>query len=110
HKALQLLRGAAYNGYVPAQLHLGQKYKNGIDMPRNETEANVWFRKAADMGNAEAQFSLGEYFALAPTGHGDLAQGLRWLRMAARQNHAEAAALLDKLTNTEVASEEQQAA
>ena len=38
---------------------LGLMYRNGFDVPENDTEAVKWYRLAADQGNASAQFNLG---------------------------------------------------
>jgi TPR repeat protein len=34
-------------------------YREGEGVPQNYAEALKWFRKAADQGNANAQFKLG---------------------------------------------------
>ncbi|WP_244060843.1 tetratricopeptide repeat protein, partial [Aeromonas caviae] len=53
-------------------------------------QAHAWWRKAAEQGNAEAQFNLGVMYA---TGQGvpqDIQQVVTWLRKAAEQGNAEA--------------------
>ena len=42
-----------------AQLNLGNMYCNGDGVEQDYTEAVVWYRKAAEQGNAGAQFNLG---------------------------------------------------
>ena len=51
----------------------------------------IWYRKAADQGDADAQFNLGGQYA---RGHGvakDVAEAARWYRKAADQGDSEAA-------------------
>lgn len=51
-KGTQLIQQAAAKNYVPAQLYLAKN----ILMEKNDTDAAlIWFQKAADLGNAEAQ-------------------------------------------------------
>jgi uncharacterized protein len=55
--------------------------------PKNDAEAVVWFRKAADQGDPVAQFLLGGQYA---TGQGvarDYAEALLWFQKAAEQGH-----------------------
>jgi hypothetical protein len=42
-------------------------YANGHGTPQDEAQALIWFRKAADQGNADAQNGLGVMYS---TGHG----------------------------------------
>jgi TPR repeat protein len=108
HTSLQLLRQAAYSGVAAAQLQLAFKNKDGVGVLPNQIEAMIWFRKAAEMGNLEAQFEFGQGLALGTGGESDLAHGIRWLQRASAQGHAEAAKLLDRLTHSN--SEELQVA
>jgi hypothetical protein len=61
-------------------------YKFGQGVPQDYAEAAIWFRKAADQGDAAAQSLLGElYFS----GHGvpqDYAEAYFWLDIAASEN------------------------
>ena len=57
-------------------------------MPQDYAEAVKWYRKAADQGDAAAQFNLGVMYA---TGQGvpqDYAEAVKWYRKAAEQGHA----------------------
>src|SRR4051794_31338218 len=46
-------------GDEEAQLAVGQAYDLGKGIKQSKAEAAKWYRKAADQGNAEAQFRLG---------------------------------------------------
>jgi hypothetical protein len=65
-------------------------YDCGQSVPRDYVEAAKWFRKAAEQGDAEAQYNLG---VMCYTGEGvqqDYAEAVKWYRKAADQGHAKA--------------------
>jgi TPR repeat protein len=51
---LQILRPLAEQGNALAQLGLGVMYANGQGVPQDYGQAVVWYRKAADQGDADA--------------------------------------------------------
>jgi len=65
----------------------------------NQIEAMIWFRKAAEMGDLEAQFQFGKGLVLGTGGESDLAHGIRWLQRAAQQGHPEAGTVLAEVTH-----------
>ena len=74
---------AAQEGSAIAACRLGKIYSE-----EDVGNAVHWCRKAAEMGNAEAQYGLGMiYCDDAADTRKDIAEGLRWLHRAARQNH-----------------------
>jgi len=57
---------------------------------KNYSEAERWYRKAAEQGDSDAQYSLGAMYYL---GHGvsqDYSEAVKWYRKAAEQGYAEA--------------------
>lgn len=54
-----------------------------------QTEAAKWYRKAAELGHAEAQYHLGQYFKFRRE-PGAREKAEKWLRKAAEQGHCEA--------------------
>src|SRR5277367_6141684 len=54
-KELQILRPLAEQGNAVAQLGLGVMYANGQGVPQDYAQAVVWYRKAAEQGDADAQ-------------------------------------------------------
>lgn len=92
--AFQLLAPLARSGNPAAQLRLGLLYYHGHGVRESDTEAKLWFERAARQGNAEAQFQLANMFAygLIESGRGDDhdLQAAQWYFEAARQGHAEA--------------------
>ena len=53
-------REAAEAGDPDAELRLASMYYRGEGMEQDYREAAKWYRKAAEQGNAEAQYRLGE--------------------------------------------------
>ena len=58
-EALQLWLPLAEQGNAAAQYNLGAMYENGQGVPRDNAEAEKWYRLAAGQGLADAQFTLG---------------------------------------------------
>ena len=52
-------RIGAENGDPASQLNLGWMYRDGKGVPKDAERAAFWFRKAAEQGHVEAQFTLG---------------------------------------------------
>ncbi|WP_244060855.1 tetratricopeptide repeat protein, partial [Aeromonas caviae] len=52
--------------------------------------AHAWWRKAAEQGNAEAQFNLAQMYGKGKGVAQDIQQVVTWLRKAAEQGNAEA--------------------
>lgn len=65
--------------------------ENGQGVPKGDVQAVTWYRKAADEGNADAQYRLGEMYE---NGQGSLvkddAQAVSWFWKAADQGQANA--------------------
>jgi Sel1 repeat len=100
-KELATLTQKASDGDVDSQLELGNRYLVGRGVPiEDAVQARNWFLKAADQGNATAQFWLGEMFS---TGWGipeDKARAAIWYRKAADQGLATAQYALGNMYET----------
>jgi TPR repeat protein len=72
-------------------------YGNGLGVARDEAEAARWYKKAAELGDAEAQFKLGNMFYQGDGVPKDNVEARRWYRMAADQGHAESQRALQLL-------------
>jgi TPR repeat protein len=55
---LRLTRPLAEQGYAPAQGVLGASYAEGKGVPQDYAAAASWLRKAAEQGDAYAQYDL----------------------------------------------------
>lgn len=58
--AVYLMERAAKLGYPPAALAMGQLFQYGWAVSRSEKQALVWYAKAAELGNTEAQAILNQ--------------------------------------------------
>ena len=77
----------AEQGDASAQFSLGVMYEFGWGVPKkDDAEAVMWYRKAADQGLAIAQSTLGR---LSADGQ-DFAEAVKWYRKAADQGLAQA--------------------
>ena len=65
-------------------------YAQGQGVPQDDTEAAKWYRKAAEQGIAEVQYSLGQMYRRGQGVPQDNAEAVKWYRKAAEQGIAEA--------------------
>jgi TPR repeat protein len=86
HSAAQLaeLTKKAEAGDMDAQYQLGAAYDAGRDVPRDLAEAIVWYRRAAQAGQVEAQNSVGS----ALQAEGRYAEAIAWYEKAAARGHS----------------------
>src|SRR5215469_1966219 len=56
--AVKYIKLSADQGYGDAEVALGYFYGHGWGVPRNTVTAVQWYRKAADQGNALAQYAM----------------------------------------------------
>lgn len=61
-----------------------------VDVPQTYGAAMRWYQRAAEDGNADAQFLLAQRYERGVVGPVDLSQAATWYRRAAEQGHAEA--------------------
>jgi TPR repeat protein len=66
------------------------KYAHGRGVEKDEAEAVVWYRKAAEQGDAAAQCNLGVKYAHGRGVEKDEAEAVVWYRKAAEQGDAAA--------------------
>jgi TPR repeat protein len=99
----KFLREAAAQGLTlpAAQFALGDYYRYGAGAARNDTEAVIWFRKAADQGDANAQYELGHSYDRGLGVRADKTKAVDWLRKAADQGNAEAKSELNAIGMSE---------
>ena len=73
-------------------------YDAGEGVPKNASAAVQWYRKAAEQGNAEAQFSLASMYEEGRGVVKDSTLAVQWYRKAAEQGDTTAQKSLDRLT------------
>ena len=72
----------AERGDPAAQTYLGLLFETGRGVPRNYTEAAMWYRRAAEQGDSLAQYSLG---LLYDRGFGvprNIVEAAKWLELS----------------------------
>ena len=84
--AIPKLRKAADAGHVQAQVLLAFI----LDYSEFDEDAVEYYRRAADVGNAEGQFGLGSMIAAGEGVKKDLVEGRKWILKAAEQGHIQA--------------------
>jgi TPR repeat protein len=91
--AIKELNSLGDAGNVSAQIMLGALYNKGGAVERNDKMAAVWFEKAANQGNAEAQYQLGNLYENSQLSK-DYKTAANWYQKAAQQGSAKAQARL----------------
>ena len=83
--AVPLIRQAAEKGNAESQYNYGICYQQGIEVPKSDSIANIWFLKAAQNSWKDAQFKIAYSYS---TGRGvakDDKQAFYWSKKCAEQ-------------------------
>ena len=64
--------------------------RNEQGVPQDFEEAAEWYRKAAEQGDAQAQFNLGHCYERGQGVPQDFSEAVKWYRKAAEQGHTSA--------------------
>ena len=90
HEANTLIwQEAAAKNLPKAMVLLGDCHEDGVGVTQDYAEAMKWYRKAADLGDADAMINIGMLYS---KGHGvtrDLEETIRWYRKAAELGNAD---------------------
>jgi TPR repeat protein len=90
-RALSTCEDEAKRGSVSAQRTVGTIHERGLGVSPNAQTAAQWYAKAADAGDAIAQFRLGSLLFFGKNGvKKNEKVGLGWIRRAADQQNVEA--------------------
>jgi TPR repeat protein len=73
----------AEQGDPAAQSYLGFMFETGRGVPRNYTEAAMWYRRAAEQGDTLAQYSLGLLYDKGQGVPQDIVEANKWLNLSA---------------------------
>jgi hypothetical protein len=82
--------GISIKARVPLDTVMGNLYAKGLGVPQDYAEAVRRFRKAAERGDATAQYNLGVMYAEGTGVRQDFAEAETWYRRAAAQGLADA--------------------
>ena len=83
------LTAKANAGDADAQMKLGEAYRRGNGVRKNEEIAYQWIRKAAEQGNAAAENDLGTMYRLGEGVSRDKEEAVRWYQKSARHGSGE---------------------
>lgn len=84
-RALEILAPLAEEGDGDAQALLGDMYYFGDGVEESKDTAMAWFRLAADQGNPHGLFGVGFSLLHESSDESDHAQGLEYIKQAARK-------------------------
>ena len=84
----------ATQGHADAQFYLGTMYENGEGVPRDDAEAEKWYRRAAEQGYADAQSALGLMYHAGESVPRDHVRAHMWFNLADTGKHRDYVASL----------------
>lgn len=102
HWAWKQLEIAAKRGHPGANYEIARCYEEGNrEVKKNIKKAVELYKKAVDLGSADAAFRLGELYRDGTLVKADKQKALSWFRSAAALGHKEAGAIVRIATLTE---------
>jgi uncharacterized protein len=93
---------AAEKGEPRAMYLMGHMYEFGEGVAIDSEVAFDWYMKSARQGHSSAQFVIGKILIRTNRDSETYLQGVKWLKMAARQCHAKALEVLQTVTDGNV--------
>ena len=99
-RANALYEQGQYAEALPLYLHLAEQGNVDVDtkvklgfiysIGNNDTQSAYWYKKAAEQGNAEAQYEVGQMYYYGKGVAKDRIQADYWYKKASEQGHADA--------------------
>ena len=87
-RLLDLQRDEAVRGILSAQISLGLVYRYGGEyVAQDFAEALKWYRKAAEQGSEEAEYTVGEFYHEGLGVTKDFKEALRWWKRSAEHGY-----------------------
>lgn len=90
------LEVAARAGVPSAQFKLANAYYAGAGVTRDLAQAQLWYARAAQQGQTEAQNACGIMLVNGAGGAADPVEGYKWLLLAERGGHPESRTIREK--------------
>jgi TPR repeat protein len=75
---------------MPAQFNLAHMFGRGDGVVQSDSEGVKWLRKAADQGDADAQYLMGTKYTLDRGVARSDTEAAKWYKKAADQGHEKA--------------------
>ena len=95
--AMKELKPEADKGNTEATTIIAKMYQGGLGVTKDVGKATELFKRAAELGDGEAQYNYGIARALGDGVEQNLAEGLKWLFIAARIGNDKAQTYLKTL-------------
>jgi len=92
----------AVRGNTFAQLHIGDMYLKGLNVPMDKSKAAEWLQKSAEQGNGMAMCRLGEMYFNGDGFPQDFEKALEWWNKAAEADNADAMRHIGEMYETGV--------
>lgn len=96
HSVITWLEVAANAGVPSAQFKLANAYYAGAGVTRDLAQAQLWYGRAAQQGQTEAQNAFGIMLVSGAGGAADPVEGYKWLLLAERGGHPESRTIREK--------------
>lgn len=96
-EAVRLFKEAAAQGSIKAVNNIGVMYQQGIGVPQDLTEAQVWYKRAADKGYSIGQRNLALSYVENATSSDDNLRAAALLSEAAKSGDQESARKLGRI-------------
>jgi uncharacterized protein len=103
YKGMTFYRKAARKGDPDSLHNIGVAFSTGVGAKKNLKIAFNYFCRAADSGHPESQFKVGWCLTFGEGVRVNLPEAKRWLRLAVRNENADAKRLLLRLTKRHLA-------
>jgi hypothetical protein len=111
--SLAELRNLADHGDADAQWQMGVRYADGEGVPKDDSQAMLWFQLAAEQGHVNAQAHLGAYYWAGRGVPEDLSKAYMWSDIALaggdENSKSRLEGLASQMTRQQVSAASQQA-
>lgn len=105
-KSAEELQSLANLGEVRAQYDLAVLYDKGLGVPQSDTQALLWYTRAAEHGDPRAQYNLGLMYLNGQGVPADFVQAYYWISLSLAQGDENAPMardyLIDKMTSEQI--------
>ncbi len=112
-RSLDELRNLADHGDAEAQWQMGVRYDEGDGVPKDDSQAMLWFQLAGEQGHVDAQAHLGAYYWAGRGVPKDLLKAYMWSWIALaggdENSKSRLEGLASQMTQAQVSAARQQA-
>ena len=92
-EAVKTLEQLWDKGFIAAAYHLGKAYQDGLGILPDDEKAEGWFRRSAEIGDAQSQYALGRFLQR----QGRMSEAASWYERACESGNQYAQYRLGKM-------------